>query len=478
MKITLAPREDAPRIAPEIYGQFAEHLGSCIYGGVWVGEDSAIPNVRGIRTDVVEALRAIRVPVIRWPGGCFADEYHWKDGVGPPDARPRIYNSHWGGVVEDNRFGTHEFFDLCDQVGCAAYVCGNVGSGSVREMSEWVEYMTSPAASPMADLRRQHGRESPWRLPYFGVGNESWGCGGHMRPEYYADEYRRYNTFVRTYGPHKIERFACGANGDDYRWTEVMMERATGHMDGLSLHYYTVLDGKWPPSGSATEFGIDEYRSLVTAARRLETLVAGHAAIMDRTDPTARVNLVVDEWGTWHPCEPGTNPGFLYQQNTIRDAVIAALSLDIFHRFAGRVRMANIAQMANVLQTMVLTEGAAMVRTPTYWVFEMYLPHQGAQVVPLVLEAEEASASASHSLAGMTVSVTNLDPVASRRVLVNGTFRGVRRSRVLASDVLQAHHRPGLPETIVPRPLEVRLDGSGLEFDLAPAAIATVELEV
>ncbi len=381
----LTIRADQPQgpINPNVYGQFAEHLGRSIYEGLWVGEDSPIPHTRGLRNDVVAALRQLRVPVLRWPGGCFADEYHWKDGIGPREHRPSMINTHWGGVVENNHFGTHEFFDLCEQLGCAPYVCGNVGSGTVREMMEWVEYMTSDADSPMASLRRHHGREQPWRLPYFGVGNESWGCGGNMRPEYYADLYRRYNTYVKNYAGHRIARIAGGANVDDYRWTETLMAQAGRLMDGLSLHYYTIPSGDFLHKGPAFGFGEDAWHGTLFQALRMDELITKHGAIMDRFDPEKRVGLIVDEWGTWYDADPGTNPGFLYQQNTLRDALVAALGLHVFHRHHARVTMANIAQMVNVLQSMIATRGAEMVLTPTFHVFEMYQPHQGATVLPV-----------------------------------------------------------------------------------------------
>ena len=483
LSITLNFSDDAPTIERDIYSHFAEHLGHCIYGGLWVGEDSEIPNTNGIRDDVVEALKVIKVPTLRWPGGCFADEYHWKDGIGPRDQRPRMYNSHWGGVVENNHFGTHEFFELCRQLDCDAYVCGNVGSGTVKEMSEWVEYITSPAESPMADQRRANGQEEPWRMKYFGVGNESWGCGGHMRPEYYADEYRRYNTFVRTYGPNKIQRIACGPNTADYRWTEIMMERAHPHMDGLALHYYTLLDQKWPPSGSALQFGDAEYRSTIRSAFHMEELIRNHSAIMDKVDPAKAVNLVVDEWGTWHPVEPGTNPGFLFQQNTMRDALVAAIHFDIFHRHCHRVRMANIAQMVNVLQAMVLTDGPRMLRTPTYWVFEMYACHQDAQRIDLGVPVDEVetptfTATASQKDGTIQVSVSCLDLESSHSISFIGIPDGytVKRSRVLYSSAIQNHNTFDEPDFIVPEPLEAALHGGKLSIQLPPASTATIEL--
>ncbi|MDP4088563.1 MAG: alpha-L-arabinofuranosidase C-terminal domain-containing protein, partial [Bacillota bacterium] len=357
------------KIDKNIYGNFAEHLGRCIYGGFWVGEDSDIPNVNGIRKDVVDALKELQLPVLRWPGGCFADEYHWRDGIGQAEKRPKMVNVNWGGVVENNHFGTHEFFELCKLLGAEPYICGNVGSGTVQEMREWIEYMTFDGESPMANLRAENGRKEPWNLKYFGVGNENWGCGGNMRPEYYADLYRRYSTFVRNFGENKIFKIAGGANTDDYNWTEVLMREAGRYMDGLSLHYYTVPGDFWLGKGSAVKFEEDEWFQTMAKSYRMDELLTKHSNIMDKYDPDKRVALVVDEWGTWFDVEPGTNPGFLYQQNTMRDALVASIHFNIFHDHCDRVRMTNIAQCVNVLQAVILTEGAKMIKTPTYHVF-------------------------------------------------------------------------------------------------------------
>ena len=380
-RITVNPAHKKSIINRNLYGHFSEHLGRCIYNGVFVGEDSPIPNEKGMRTDVVEALRHIRVPVLRWPGGCFADEYHWKDGIGPKESRKCMVNTNWGGVTEDNSFGTHEFLEFCRQVGCEPYINGNMGSGTVQEMSEWVEYMTSDAISPMAELRRQNGREEPWKIRYFGVGNESWGCGGNMRPSYYADEFRRYQTFLRNYGENKLYKIACGPNVDDYTWTDTVMEIAGRYMDAITLHYYTLPNDDWDHKGSTLAFNREEYYRTLRKALRMEELLQKHIQIMDRRDPEKRVGLIVDEWGAWYDVEPGTNPGFLYQQNTMRDALVAAATLNIFNQHSDRVVMANIAQLVNVLQSVILTEGDKMVKTPTYHVFDLYKEHQDATLV-------------------------------------------------------------------------------------------------
>lgn len=379
-------------ISPEIYGHFSEHLGRCIYEGLYVGENSDIPNTNGMRNDVVGALKEMKIPVLRWPGGCFADEYHWMDGIGSKDKRKKMINTHWGGVVEDNSFGTHEYFELCRQLGCKTYVNMNMGSGTVREMSEWVEYITFNGVSPMADLRKANGHEEPWKLDYVGVGNENWGCGGNMRPVYYADEYRRYQTYIRNYdGSRPIAKICCGPSDNDYEWTRKVLETCYDHgnraqhgfMDGLSLHYYTLpeVDGDWSHKGSATDFTEEVFYQTLKRGYFMEELVTGHGKIMDEFDSEKKIGLIADEWGIWTDVEPGTNPGFLYQQNTMRDALVAGMTLNIFNKHSDRVRMANIAQLINVLQAVILTEGEKMLKTPTYHVFRMYSAHQGAQLL-------------------------------------------------------------------------------------------------
>ena len=381
-------------INPELQGHFSEHLGRCIYEGIYVGEKSKIPNVNGMRKDVVEALKEIKVPVLRWPGGCFADEYHWKDGIGPKKNRKKMINTHWGGVVEDNSFGTHEFMELCRQLGCKTYINGNVGSGTVAEMSEWVEYMTFNGVSPMADLRKANGHEEPFTVDYFGVGNENWGCGGNMRPEYYGDLYRRYQTYIRNYDTKKpIAKIACGANAEDYHWTDKVMETIYDHSvvrpDGLSLHYYTLPTGNWSAKGSSTEFDEEGYYATLKRTLFMETLLNRHSAIMDQYDPEKKVGMIVDEWGTWYDVEPGTNPGFLYQQNTMRDAIVAGINLNLFNKHCDRVKMANIAQMVNVLQAVILTDGDKMIKTPTWHAFNLYKVHQDGELLESSIETKE-----------------------------------------------------------------------------------------
>ncbi|MBP3784747.1 MAG: alpha-N-arabinofuranosidase [Butyrivibrio sp.] len=418
-KLVINETKKLGTVAPEIYGHFSEHLGRCIYEGLYVGENSDIPNVNGMRKDVVDALKEIQVPVLRWPGGCFADEYHWKDGIGEKSKRKKMVNTHWGGVTEDNSFGTHEYMELCKQLGCKTYVNGNLGSGTVQEMSEWVEYMTFDGESPMSNLRKENGSEKAWTVDYFGVGNENWGCGGNMTPEYYGNEYRRYQTYVRQYDDKKpIKKICCGANVDDYHWTEQVLktcfdhapEHLHGFMDLLSLHYYDMPFG-WEPKVSATEFDEDVYYRTLKQAYRMEELVSRHSAIMDQYDPEKKIGMSVDEWGTWYKVEEGTNPGFLYQQNTVRDALVAGITLNIFNKHCDRVKLACIAQMINVLQSVILTDGEKMLRTPTYHVFHQYRHHQGAELLESSLSGTGSIGEGATCVPEITESVTEKDGV-------------------------------------------------------------------
>lgn len=478
------------KINKNIYGNFAEHLGRCIYGGFWVGKDSDIPNINGIRKDVVEALKELKIPVLRWPGGCFADEYHWKDGIGPAESRPKMINVHWGGVVENNHFGTHEFFELCELLETEPYICGNVGSGTVQEMREWVEYMTFDGESPMANLRAANGRKEPWKLIYFGVGNESWGCGGNMRPEYYADLYRRYAAYVRNFGNNKVYKIACGPAGADYNWTEVLMREAGRYMDGLSLHHYTV-PGTWTKKGSATSFDENEWITTMRKALHMDEMLTKHSTVMDKYDPDKRVALIVDEWGTWFDVEPGTNPGFLYQQNTIRDALVAGINFNIFNKHCHRVQMANIAQTVNVLQAVILTEGSKMVLTPTYYAFKMYKVHQDSELLELDIKSPEytlgdeslpqVTATASVDSEGkIHISLCNLNPNKASEVEceLRGTDKASVTGTILTADKMNAHNTFEEPERVTIKDFNnaVIIEGK-LKVKLPGMSIVTLEVK-
>ncbi|MFB0517051.1 MAG: alpha-N-arabinofuranosidase [Candidatus Neomarinimicrobiota bacterium] len=473
-----------------IYGHFSEHLGRCIYGGIWVGEDSSIPNTRGIRNDVIAALKQIKVPVLRWPGGCFADEYHWKDGIGPHEHRPTMVNTHWGGVTENNHFGTHEFLDLCELVGCEPYISGNLGSGTVEELSDWVEYTTFDGRSPLADLRRRNGRDEPWKVKFWGIGNENWGCGGNMRVEYYVDIYRRYQTYVRAFGANKPFKIASGSYGENYRWTEEMMENVPGWaMQGIGVHKYTVFED-WDKKGSATQFGEYEWFGTLQKTLAMDSILTRHEAIMDRYDPDGNVALLVDEWGAWYDVEPGTNPGFLYQQNTLRDALVAAINLNIFNRHCDRVKMANIAQTVNVLQAIILTEGEQMVLTPTYHVFDMFKVHQDATLLPVELRSREyrygdeaitaLQASASRDADGkIHISICNLDP--RRPAELTCEIRGAKpkgvTGQVLTAPAINSHNTFDNPEAVKPTIFDAAvLNGNELVATLPARSVVVLEV--
>ncbi len=496
-KIYINENEIKGHIQPEIYGHFAEHLGRGVYEGIYVKEDSGIPNVNGMRTDVVEALKELQVPVIRWPGGCFADEYHWKDGIGPKDQRKKMVNTNWGGVVEDNSFGTHEYFELCRQLGCKTYVNGNVGSGTVQEMSEWVEYMTFDGISPMADLRAANGHKEPWKVDYFGVGNENWGCGGNMNPEYYGNLYRHYQTFIRQYHPDApIAKICVGPSENDTNWTDTVLNTCFkfayppvrhGFMDGLSLHYYTRFGRSWEEKGSATDFTTDDWYRMMNKTLYMEELIRMHTAIMDQYDPKKEIGLIVDEWGSWYDVEPGTNPGFLYQQNTMRDALLAGINLNIFNNHSDRVRMACIAQMINVLQSVLLTEGDRMIKTPTYHVFHMYKGHQDADALgcvmsddPIVGSSEDQipalNVSASRKDGKVTVTVTNVDLEHAYPLEI--AFADLKvKSAVgrLLTGAMNAHNTFDTPETVTEQELEgIRVADGTVSLEIPACAVVSI----
>ncbi len=397
------------RIAPEIYGQFAEQLGTGINGGIWVGEGSSIPNIRGYRRDVVEALQRLKVPVVRWPGGCYADIYRWRDGIGPRSARPITLNKWWGNTEEANQFGSHEFFDFAELIGAKAYLNINVGTGTPGEARDWVEYLSSPSNSRLASERRANGRAKPYKIDYIGIGNEMWGCGGNLKVEEFAPMVRMYSTFLReTPGPKVI---AGGPTGDDYRWTEVLMESSRGQIDAISLHYYTLPTGDWAKKGPAIGFTAAEWTATLARTRQVETMIVGHDQRMDKHDPANKLGLMVAEWGSWYDATPGTNAAFLQQENTLRDALIAATNFHIFHRHADRVHMGNIAQMVNVLQAMILTDGPRMVLTPTYHAFRMYQPFQGALALPVQITTPQIGPISSSAPPG---TVPAIDVTAAR----------------------------------------------------------------
>lgn len=483
--------EPGARIDRHLFGQFSEHLGRGIYEGIWVGENSRIPNTRGFRTDVIEALRALHVPDVRWPGGCFADEYHWRDGIGPRAMRPITLNTNWGGVPESNAFGTHEYLEFVGLIGADAYIDGNVGTGSPREMAEWLQYMTSDKPTSLTAERARNGRSLPWKIAYFGVGNEPWGCGGDMTPDYYVQLFRRFATFLKAPQGALPLIVAAGGHDADTSWTEALVSKATDKADLISFHYYTIPGVKWSTKGAATGFGEDQWISTFAHTLRMEDFIAQNSAVMDRYDPTKKVGIAIDEWGTWYDPEPGREPQFLYQQNTLRDALVAALNLNIFMRHADRVRMANIAQMIDVLQAMILTRGPKMILTPTYHIFRMFVPFQDATALPVELQAPHyafgdvsvpgLSASAARTSDGRIIlSLVNLNPRGAVQVGVGTRGFAVRRvsGEILTATTMDAHNSFESPEVVRPMAFSgARLTGRTLEVKLPAKCVVVLSLE-
>jgi len=488
--IVLTPDSAKVTISRHIYGHFAEHLGHCIYGGFYVGEgNKKIPNTNGVRNDIVDALKKLKIPNLRWPGGCFADTYHWKDGIGPKKDRPSIVNTNWGGVTEDNSFGTHEFLEMCKLLNTEPYISGNVGSGTVQELADWVQYANFDAKSPMSDLRRKNGQDKAWGVKFWGIGNEAWGCGGNMTPEHYADVYRTFVTFMNNTPTTRLTRIASGANGSDYNWTEVLMKNIPLNMlGGLGVHHYSVIE--WRQKGPATGFTEEQYFKTMRSALQMEEMVQKHAAIMDKYDPQKRVAMVVDEWGGWYDVEPGTNPGFLYQQNTMRDAMIAGVTLNTFNNHADRVRMANLAQTVNVLQAVILTNEEKMLLTPTYHVMEMYNVHQDAKLIPITVTSGDysfgneklkaVSASASKDSTGtIHISLVNIDLKNPADVSINlqgGKYTNVT-GRILSSGNISDHNTFENPNKIKPAVFNgASLNGNNVNVKLPPFSVVVLSI--
>lgn len=488
--VVICLNEVIATINPNVYGHFAEHLGACIYEGIWVGEDSAIPNTAGIRSDVVAALKRIKPPVIRWPGGNFADDYHWQDGIGPREARPRRV-SIWWDAEESNQFGTHEFLRFCRLIGAEPYLCGNVGSSYPRELRDWVEYCNYGGDSTLARLRAANGSSMPFKVRYWGVGNENWAAGGSFAPEDYAVEYKRFVTYLRDFGGTSLFLVACGAYGSDPTWTRGFFNKLTGspsfgvpRLHGFGVHYYCGT------AGTATEYTEQQWYQLLAAGLKVEEVIAVQRAAMDSYDPQRKVGLIIDEWGTWHPAAKDRNPAHLWQQNTMRDALVAALSLDVFNRNADKIVMSNIAQTINVLQAMILTDGAKMLVTPTYHVYDLYQGHQGGSSVRMLCDAPVVSfqdkdnkpgnlpsvaGSASIKDGMLTVSLVNTQASQAQEVtltLRGGAIKG-GAVRVLAADDIHASNTFESPELVMPKPGQMQSNGADLHLVL-PAASVTV----
>jgi alpha-L-arabinofuranosidase len=487
-----------PVIDRNIFGQFAEHLGAGIYGGIWVGKDSAIPNVRGIRSDVVAALRELHVPNVRWPGGCFGDEYHWRDGIGPATARKATVNANWGGAPETNRFGTDEYMDFINQIGSDAYVSVNVGSGTPAEAAAWMAYMTADTATSAGQERAANGHPEPYRVKFLGLGNESWGCGGSMTPDYYVSQMKLYARYVRNYNPAQrgdqaMRRVAVGADGSKTEYVEAVMKAWqdkvwSWDIEGLSLHFYTSVG--WPPAHPSTHFGEQEYAPFLKDTLGMDALITQHSGIMDQYDPHKKIPLVVDEWGAWLAPLPGTNPGFLVQQNSLRDAILAALNLDIFARHADRVRMANIAQMVNVLQAMVMTDHERMVLTPTYYVFRMYAPFQDATLIPVQVDAGLYShaditlprldaIAARDSKGNIWLAVINLDPGRPVRIHAAAASTALHRAHgeMLTAAQVDSVNSFDSAHVVQPASLDVVAGPGGLMLELPAKSVSVLQVQ-
>ena len=473
-------------ISKYIYGHFAEHLGRCIYDGIWVGKDSGVPSMNGVRLDIVEALRELNIPVLRWPGGCFADEYHWKDGIGP--GRKRQLNTHWGMVTETNAFGTHEFLELCEMLGCDAYIAGNLGSGTIREMQDWVDYISCKNGTSMSELRQQNGRTDPWKLPFFGIGNESWACGGNMTPEYYSDLYKRYQTYVRNYPGNSVRKIACGANENNYNWTEVLMKTASQYMWGLSLHYYTKVNNNFSDMGCSHKFTEEEWYKIIKHSYLMDEYIEEHSKIMDKYDPDKKVAMVVDEWGTWYKAMAGTNKRFLHQQNTIRDAVSAAIHFNTFHKHNGRVKMANLAQTVNVLQAVILTYDDVMIKTPTYHVFDLYKKHMENTYLEISektdfyreLPETDTTASINQETGTVYISVCNSNPEkeADYSIELHVTKGSPSvKCRILSGSEITSHNTPEKPDNVIITDfVDFTIESNLISCKLPPGSVATFEI--
>jgi alpha-N-arabinofuranosidase len=468
-------------ISRNIYGQFAEHLGRSIYDGFY--KDGKI------RTDITAALKKIQVPNLRWPGGCFADQYHWRDGIGDKSKRPKTINTTWGMVTEDNSFGTADFMELCKQIGCEPYIAGNVGTGSPQEMKDWIEYLNLNGNSSLADLRRANGHPDIYHVSLWGVGNESWGCGGNMTPEHYADLYRQFASFLPNYPGTHLKKIASGANADDYHWTEVLMKNIPAReMYGISMHYYTLPTGHWNTKGSATNFNESQYAETLKQALRIETMINHHEAIMDKYDPEKSVALFVDEWGVWTDVEPGT-PGYaMYQQNSLRDALVAATTLNIFNNHADRVRGANLAQTVNVIHSLILTKGDQMVLTPTYLVFDLYKVHQDAKLIglkfnsPIYINGNDTVAavniSASRDSLGRThITLVNLDPEKRFTILIPLSARTITGLLMTAEKVNDINDFGKAPKAIIQEFTAFHQNGQTLEVSLPHKSVVAIEMK-
>jgi alpha-L-arabinofuranosidase len=490
-KVVLDADKAEIQINKDIYGHFAEHLGRLVYGGMYVGENnSKIPNTAGIRNDVIKALKDMKVPVLRWPGGCFADMYHWKDAVGPKNERKPIENITWGNIREDNSFGTTEFLNLCELLGAEPYLAVNMNSGTVQEAVDWVQYANhANSTSYLTDMREKNGRSTPWHVKYWGIGNESWDCGGNMSVDHYIDLYKQFATAMTSYdNTEKLFRVAVGPGGINNKWTEEVMKNIPARrFEGLSIHHYSVTN--WSNKSSSTQFTDEEYFKTMQQAWKMDEVIRVNSEVMDKFDPKKKIALVVDEWGGWYETDLEGN-GQLYQQNTMRDAMIAGLTLNIFNNHADRVRMANLAQVVNVLQSVILTKDEKMILTPTYHVMEMYKVHQDAIMVPMQITSNDfisggkklqaVSVSASKDQSGkLHISLTNIDNVNAQTVEIDLKNYNADKitGRILTSPKVQDHNTFENPTNVIPKAFnDFSISGNSLKVKMPAISVIVLEL--
>ena len=490
-KVTLITDSSGIQISKYIYGQFAEDLGRGIYGGFFVGKgNTEIPNTDGVRNDVIDALKKLKIPILRWPGGCFADTYHWEDAIGPQNERKPIENLAWGNVREDNSFGTTEFLNMCELLGAEPYLAVNMNTGTVREAVEWVQYANhANGTSYLTDMREKNGRDKPWNVKFWGIGNESWDCGGSMTVDHYINLYKQFATAMTSYSnTEKLFRIAVGPGGPGNKWTEEIMKNIPARrFEGISIHHYSVTN--WANKSSSTKFTNDEYFKTMQQAWGMENVISSNSKIMDKYDPKKRVAIVVDEWGGWYETDPEGH-GQLYQQNTMRDAMIAGITLNIFNNHADRVRIANLAQMVNVLQSVILTNEQKIILTPTYYAMEMYNVHQDAELIPIHITSNDfvlndmkipaVSVSASKDQSGkIHISLTNIDNKNGQSVDIDLKDFDAKEitGRILTSQDAHDHNTFENPTKVEPEIFsDFTISGENLKVNMPPISVIVLEL--
>jgi alpha-N-arabinofuranosidase len=471
------------RISKHIYGHFAESPGTAVYPGIWVGPDSSIPNTRGIRKDVVEALQNVKAANLRWPGGAYAERYRWRDGIGPLSSR----KPHEEFNDETNEFGTHEFLDFCDMVGCEPYLCCSTTSGTVEEARDWLRYLTADDDSGPAKLRRKNGRREPWNARLWAVGNEVWAyCD---KPAPYAGKFLEYEEAMRAATDQDLYLVACGPGGTRYDWTDTLMRIVGTRMEGLAFHHYT-LAGPWADKGPALGFTEQHWALSMQNSFGIETMVYKHSEIMDRYDPGKKVALVMDEWGVWHSGASHMPEDCPHSPGTIRDAIVAAMMLNMFNNHCERLRVANIAMLVNALHPLYITHEDRLLRTPTSHVYEMFTVHHEATMLPLITTADRGlpydytmpgfNASASRDDAGrIHLTLCNVTVDSDREIscrLASGNINSAR-GRILTSDAIDGHNTFREPDRVAPAPFEgASIDNGIVKIALPARSVVLLEL--